>query len=72
MDDPLHSQVDGSHYRDLKIQPAEYAHANGLGYCESIALRYITRHKSKGKARDIRAAIHALQLLLKLEYGEAP
>lgn len=31
----LEVQVAGSHYKDLKIQPIEYIHANQLGYCDA-------------------------------------
>jgi hypothetical protein len=68
----LSKQVGGNHYRQYAIQPAEYCHRNGLGYCESIAIRYITRHRHKNKAEDVRKAIHSLELLLQLEYGEKP
>lgn len=63
-------QVGGDHYRDREIQPVEYAHANDFGYCESFVLKYITRHRDKGGAEDIRKAIHSLELLLEEEYGE--
>jgi hypothetical protein len=46
--------------------------ANGFGYCESLALRYITRHKKKNGRQDIEKAIHCLQLLIEMEYPEAP
>lgn len=63
-------QVAGSHYKSLRIQPIEYAHANQLGPCETYVLKYISRHKSKNGAEDIRKAIHCLELLLELEYGD--
>lgn len=64
-------QVGGGHYKDCPIQPAEYATANGFGYCESLALRYITRHRKKNGRQDIEKAIHCLQLLLEMEYPQA-
>ncbi|MGA9855312.1 MAG: DUF3310 domain-containing protein [Gammaproteobacteria bacterium] len=64
----LRGQVGGSHYATLKIQPVEYATANRLGYCEGLCLKYITRHRAKNGAEDIRKAIHCLELLLELEY----
>lgn len=63
-------QVGGGHYKDLAIQPAQYAHTNNFGYCESLCLRYITRHRTKNGRQDIEKAIHTLQLLLELEYDE--
>jgi glucose-6-phosphate dehydrogenase assembly protein OpcA len=67
----LSTQVGGDHYKSLAIQPAEYAQKNGLGYCEGLALKYITRHKAKHGAEDIRKAIHCLELLLEIEYPNA-
>ena len=68
--DPLATQVDGNHYKDLKIQPVEYIHANGIGYLEGNVIKYVTRHGSKNGAADVRKALHYCQLLLKLKYGE--
>jgi hypothetical protein len=68
--DPLHLQVQGAHYKNLKIQPVEYAHANQLDWFQGESIKYITRHKDKNKSDDIKKAIHILQIYLKLEYGE--
>lgn len=67
--DPLDTQVGGHHYK-LPIQPIEYIHKNDLGFIEGNIVKYITRHRDKGRAQDIRKVIHYAQLLLKLEYGE--
>ena len=69
-DGALSVQEGGTHYKDRKIQPIEYILANGLGYIEGNVVKYITRHKSKNGAEDIRKAIHYCQLLLESEYGE--
>lgn len=64
-------QVGGDHYRQGKIQPVEYIEANSLGFLEGCCLKRITRHnRPGGKGRqDIEKAIHELQLLLELRYG---
>lgn len=67
---PLQGQVGGDHYKHMPIQPAVFIHANGIPFLEGCALKYIVRHKTKGKAEDIRKAIHYLQLILRLEYGQ--
>ena len=67
---PLESQVGGSHYKELKIQPIEFIHANGMGFSEGCIVKYISRHKQKNKAEDIRKIIHYAKLILKLDYGE--
>jgi len=66
---PLTTQVGGSHYKDMQIQPAEYNHANGIGFLEGSIIKYVSRHKAKGGADDLRKAIHCAKILLKLEYG---
>jgi len=65
---PLHKQEGGTHYKDNAIQPVEYCQRNGLGFCESSVVKYVSRHQMKGKAQDIRKAIHFLELLLEIDY----
>jgi hypothetical protein len=64
--------VGGGHYRALAIQPSEFIHRNGLGWCEGNAIKYVCRHKAKNGRQDIEKAIHYLQLLLEWEYPDAP
>jgi hypothetical protein len=66
----LDKQEGGKHYKDLKIQPIEYIHANNLGYIEGNVVKYITRHSQKNGAEDIQKVIHYCELLLELEYGK--
>lgn len=66
----LSEQAGGNHYKDLAIQPVEYNYKNQLPYLEGNVVKYVTRHKSKNGAEDIRKAIHYCQLILELEYGE--
>ena len=65
-------QVGGSHYKGFAIEPIEFVFKNKIPYCEGSAIKYICRHSLKGKADDIRKAIHFLEMLLELEYGEKP
>lgn len=66
---PVNVQHGGTHYKDLVIQPVEYCQRNKLGFCESSAIKYLTRHSTKGKAEDVKKALHFCQLLLSIEYG---
>lgn len=70
MSDALNTQVGGDHYKKLAIQPVQYIHANNIPYMDGRAITYLSRHKSKGGAQDIRKAIHFCQLILEIEYGE--
>jgi Protein of unknwon function (DUF3310) len=65
---PLSSQEGGDHYKNKAIQPIVYIHANKLGFCEGNVVKYITRHREKNGAEDIRKVIHYCELLLELEY----
>lgn len=64
------TQVGGDHYRTLKLQPIEYISANGFDFMTGNVIKYISRHKAKGGAQDVRKAIHYCKLILELEYGE--
>lgn len=33
----LDVQVGGAHYKDMPIQPVEFIHRNGIGFCEGAA-----------------------------------
>ena len=66
----LEKQVGGDHYSKMAIQPVEYCFRNNIPAIEAGVIKYVSRHKYKGHAEDIRKAIHLLEILLKLEYGE--
>lgn len=63
----LEKQVGGSHYRDMKIQPVEYIHANGIGFVEGSVIKYVSRWRSKNGVEDLKKARHFLDLLIELE-----
>ena len=66
----LDTQVGGGHYKDMKIQPIEFAQANELNPCEFSVLKYICRHRRKNGLEDLEKAKHFLDLLIDLEYKE--
>jgi hypothetical protein len=66
----LDKQVQGNHYQDFKIQPAEFVNQNKLLFAEGNAIKYICRHSRKGKQYDIKKAIHYLEMILERDYGE--
>jgi len=65
----LDKQVDGNHYSKMKIQPAYFINENNLPFAEGNAIKYICRHKSKGKAKDVQKAIHYLEMILERDYS---
>ena len=63
-------QVGGDHYSTMAIQPAEYAQRNNLNFIEGCVVKYVSRHRNKNGAEDIKKAIHFLNLLLEIEYKD--
>ena len=68
MYDSLEKQVGGKHYKNFRIQPAEFINENKLLFAEGNAIKYICRHKKKGKIKDINKAIHYLQMIKERDY----
>ena len=64
------TQVGGSHYKDMAIQPIDYIVKNGLSYLDGNVIKYISRHRAKNGAEDIHKAIDYCKRLLKAEYAE--
>jgi hypothetical protein len=64
---PLHRQVDGDHYKQLKIQPVQYIHANDIPYFEGNVIKYVTRWRTKNGIADLQKAKHYIDLLIELE-----
>ena len=67
----LDKQVQGSHYKDLPIQPVQYIHANGIGYFEGNVIKYVSRWRNKNGLADLEKAKHYLELLIELETRDA-
>jgi len=65
----LDSQVGGSHYADHAIQPVEFIHTNGLGFCEGNAIKYLCRWEVKGGIQDLEKARHYIDMLIEMEKG---
>jgi hypothetical protein len=63
----LKKQVAGRHYKDFKIQPVEYIHANGIGFIEGCVIKYVSRWRVKGGITDVEKAKHFCELLIELE-----
>ena len=66
----LETQVGGNHYKDLKIQPIEFIHANNIPFCEANAIKYLCRWRHKNGKQDLLKARHYIDLLIELENKE--
>ena len=51
-DKPQKVQIGGSHYKNFRIQPAEFINENKLLFAEGNAIKYICRHSVKGGQQD--------------------
>ena len=67
MTNPLEVQVDGDHYKQMKIQPVEFIHANGIPYLEGNVIKYVSRWRNKNGVADLEKAKHYIELLIELE-----
>ena len=63
-------QEGGSHYKNFKIQPMQYALENKLDYAQANVVKYVTRHKEKNGKEDLLKAIHNLELMIEFYYGD--
>ena len=67
----LQTQTGGNHYKNMAIQPAEYAEKNGLSLLEGNVVKYITRWKLKGQPlSDLEKAKHCIDLLIEIHSVE--
>ena len=70
-DSALSKQTGGNHYKNMAIQPAEYAEKNGLSLLEGNVVKYISRWKLKGHPlADLLKAKHCIDLLIELHEVE--
>ena len=62
-------QVGGRHYKKYKIQPSDFINKNELPFAEGNAIKYIVRHKDKGKKQDLLKAIHYIEMIIERDYA---
>lgn len=63
----IDKQVGGRHYKGMKIQPVEYAHANKLPFLEGTIIKHVTRWREKNGIEDLQKAKHYIDMLIELE-----
>ena len=66
----INEQIGGDHYKHMPIQPMEYSMKNNLNACQHTVVKYVTRYKVKGGKQDLLKAIHCIELLIEMEYGD--
>lgn len=60
------SQVGGSHYKELAIQPLEFIVKNELDFLQGNVVKYVVRYKVKGGLEDLKKARHYLDMMIEL------
>ena len=73
MANALATQVGGNHYKEFKIQPAEFIEKNNLGFLEGCIIKRVCRLGRKGGKEqgieDLNKIIHEAKLILEMRYG---
>lgn len=67
----LNTQIGGSHYKDMAIQPMEFSMANNLDACQHTIIKYVTRFREKGGVQDLEKAKHVIDMLIEFELEDA-
>ena len=65
---PYDKQIGEINYQKYKMQPSKFVIENELLYPEGCAIKYIIRHRDKGKKQDILKAIHFLEMIIERDY----
>jgi len=60
-------QHGGTHYKNKSIQIWDYITANGIGYLEGNAIKYLSRWKEKNGLEDLKKARHYVDKLIEVE-----
>jgi hypothetical protein len=63
----LDVQVGGGHYKNHRIQPVEFIHANNVPFIEGNCIKYLMRWREKGGVKDLEKVKHYVDLLIELE-----
>ena len=62
------SQISGSHYKDMPIQPMYFSYMNKLDPLQHTIIKYVCRFRDKAGKIDLEKARHCIDLLIEYEY----
>ena len=72
---PSKTQVGGSHYKDMVIQPFHFVMANNFNAFQFAVVKYASRYLNKNGVQDLKKIMHFCELeierLESLKEGEA-
>ena len=60
-------QHGGDHYKKKSIEPWDFIEANGIGFLDGNAIKYLTRWKDKNGIEDLKKARHYVDKLIEVE-----
>ncbi len=66
MSKALDTQIGGSHYKSMSMQPVEFAVKAHLSFIQGCIVKYVSRYKSKNGKQDLDKAIHFANLAIEL------
>ena len=64
----LDVQIDGDHYKNFAIQPAEFSFKNKFNWHQGEIIKYVTRYNLKHGRDDLEKAKHLIEMLIEFEY----
>lgn len=64
------TQIGGTHYSSMSIQPIDFIVANNLPFIEGNIVKYVARYKNKNGLQDLLKAKHYLDMLIELQTKE--
>ena len=65
------TQVGGTHYTKMAIQPFQYSMANGLDPMQHTIVKYVSRFRDKNGIEDLKKARQTIDLLIEWEEQNA-
>lgn len=65
------TQVGGTHYTDMKIQPLQFSMANKLDPMQHTIIKYVSRFRAKNGIQDLEKAKQTIDLLIQWEKDNA-
>ena len=63
----LDTQIGGSHYKNMPIQPMEFSMVNHMDACQHTIIKYVARFREKGGIQDLQKAKHVIDMLIEFE-----
>lgn len=61
MMDATKTQIGGSHYKSMAVQPLEFGYLNQYDACTYSAIKYVSRHRAKDGLEGLKKAKHCVE-----------